>query len=69
MIDSWSFGVLKTSLWGGVGLNIDKSHYVIVLAILKHATENKSKYGVFLAVSGTSSRHKSPIWMIFNALE
>ena len=68
MFDSWSFGVLNTSLWGGVGFNIDKSHYVIVLAKLKHATENKPKLGVFLAVSGTSFRYKSPIWVIFNAL-
>ena len=51
------------------GLKIDKSHYIIVLAILKQATENKSKWVVFLAVSDSNFRYKSPIWLIFNALE
>lgn len=68
MFDSWSFGVLKTSLWGGVGLNIDKSHYVIVLAILKHATEMNLVRGYFGQFQGSNVSLKGTICVIYSPL-
>ena len=68
MCDSWILWVIVTDLRERVGLDTDKSHYFIVLAILKHATEMNLVRGYFGQFQGSNVSLKGTICVIYSPL-
>ena len=60
--------MIVTDLRERVGLDTDKSHYIIVLAILKHAREMNLARGYFGHFQGSNVSLKGTICVIYSPL-